>query len=243
MKLFLIGTLLFSGGSAAAMQNEHVRENVSNVYQKVRERVAKRAKENIYENIKENGLPYPSEEKLEQLTEEQQVAIIGAIDQFNATYDWANMTEEEMKVALETVKEEMNLLFEELGLEVPENWMQHKFRKRINKKSKEITKEILKERLLEDLRENGIEYPNEERLENLTEEQGAALLAKIDEFNETYDWANMTEEEIMEAMEVIKTELRELREELDFPVPVHKGHKGKHRDVPKEEIVEESNEV
>ena len=100
MKLFLIGTLLFSGGGAAAMQNENVNETVTQMYQNVRQRVQKRVRENAFESIKETGYPYPSEERLATLTEDQQFAIISAIDQVNATYDWANMTDEEIQEAL-----------------------------------------------------------------------------------------------------------------------------------------------
>lgn len=229
MKLLLIGTLLFSGGSAVAVQNETVRENVTEMYKNVRQRVQKRVKENIYENLKENGFPYPSEERLENLTEEQQTAILTAIDQINATYDFSSMTDDEIKEALLVIEEDLDLLADELGLELPDNWMKNRFRRRVNKQ----TREVIKNRLIDNLQENGIEYPSDERLENLTEEQQSALIAKIDEFNETYDWANMTEEEIMEAMTVVKEELKALHEELDFPVPVRR------RDRRQEETTEE----
>ncbi len=237
MKLFLLGTLLFSGGGAIAMQNETVKENVSDMYHNVRQRVQKRVKENSFDRLRENGYPYPSEEKLATLTEEQQTAILTAIDQINATYDWINMTDEEIKEALAVVQDELNLLAEELGLDLPDNWMQKRFRKRVNEK----TREVIKQHLLENLRENGIEVPNDERLSKLSEEQQDALLAKIEEFNATYDWANMTDEEIFDAMLVVKDELKTLHEELDFPVPSH-HHRRHHEETP-ENDVEDSDEM
>ncbi len=227
MKLFLIGTLLFSGGSAVAVQNEEVRENVTEMYKNVRERVQKRVKENSFENIRENGFPYPSEERLAELTEEQQVALVTAIDQINATYNWSEMTDEEIQEALLVVQEEMELLAEELGLEVPENFMQKRFRSRVNRRTRERVKEIL----LEDLRLDGLEYPSEERLANLTEEQAEVLLLKIDELNETYDWASMTDEEIYDALVVVREELRALHEEFGI-IPNHP----RHNEVPIEEV-------
>ena len=177
MKLFLIGTLLFSGGGAAAMQNENVNETVTQMYQNVRQRVQKRVRENAFESIKETGYPYPSEERLATLTEDQQFAIISAIDQVNATYDWANMTDEEIQEALLMVQEDMYALANELGIELSETFMQDRFRQRVNTR----TNALVKEHLLDNLKENGIEYPSDERLANLTEEQSTALIAKIDE--------------------------------------------------------------
>lgn len=237
MKLFLIGTLLFTGGGAAAMQNDTVNERVTDAYKNVRQRVQKRVKENSFDRIRENGFPYPSEERLENLTEEQQTAIISAIDQINATYDFSSMTDEEITAALLVIEEEMNLLADELGLEIPDNWMKNRFRRRVNQK----TKEVIKEHLLENLRENGIEGPSEERLANLTEEQQTVLLEKISEFNATYDWANMTDEEIMDAMVVVKEELKALALEYDFPVPQKHGHK-RHEEST-EDVVEGTDEV
>lgn len=246
MKLFLIGTLLFSGGSAAAMQNEEVREGVTNIYKNVRERVQKRVKEHTFENIRENGFPYPNEERLANLTEEQSIAIISAIDQVNATYDWANMSDEEIKEALLVVQEEMKVLCDELGLEMPDNMLQSRFRKRVNTR----TNEVIKTHLLDNLRETGLEYPSEEKLENLTEEQSAALIAQIDEFNATYDWANMTDEEILAAMEVVKEELQTLHEELGFE-PIQnrykrsdrKGNRNQRKSEETDEVIEGTDEV
>jgi uncharacterized membrane-anchored protein YjiN (DUF445 family) len=215
MKLFLIGTLLFSGGTAVAVQNEEVRDRAVALYQNVRERVQHKMKENLLETVKENGFPYPSEERLENLTEDQQFELITLIDQFNATYDWANMTDEEIMDALAVCEDEIHALAEELGIELPQDPIRNTFRNRVNRR----TREVVKDRLITNLQENGLEYPHQEFLDNLTEEQQQAIVDKIDEFNATYDWANMTEEEIMDAMLVIRAELRELNEEFGIIPP------------------------
>ncbi len=62
---------------------------------------------------------------------------------------------------------------------------------------------------------------------NLTEDQSTALLAKIDDLNATYDWANMSEEEILVAMEVIKVELQELHDEFGITPPQNPSRQGK----------------
>jgi hypothetical protein len=236
MKLFLIGTLLFSGGTAVAVQNEEVRERAVELYKNVRERVQHKMKENLVETVKENGFPYPSEERLENLTEDQQFEIISLIDQFNATYDWANMTDEEIIEALAVCEDEIHALAEELGIELPEDPIRNNFRHRVNRR----TREVVKDRLITNLQENGLEYPHQEFLDNLTEEQQQAIIAKVDEFNATYDWANMTEEEIMDAMVVVRTELRELNEEFGIFPP-----KGTcpNEEIPTEEEPEEGLDI
>ncbi len=216
MKLFLIGAMLFSGGSAVAYQNDTVQETVSERYQQVRENVQNRFKKNVKETVQETGFPYPSEKYLATLTEEQSTAILTFIDQVNATYDWTNMTDEEVTEALLIVKDECAALYAELGLESPAE----KVNERINKRSREIVKDQIFTRLIENLKVNGLEFPAEKALEYLTEDQVAAITAKVDEFNTTYDWANMTDEEILAAMEVIKVELQELRTELGIERPV-----------------------
>jgi len=216
MKLFLIGAMLFSGGSAVAYQNETVQETVSERYQQVRENVQNRFKKNVKETVQETGFPYPSEAYLATLTDEQSTAILTFIDQVNATYDWTNMSDEEITEALLIVKDECAALYAELGLESPAV----KINERINKRSKEILKDQMVSRLIENLKENGLEFPSEQALEYLTDDQVLAITTQVDEYNATYDWANMTDEEILAAMELIKVELQELRTELGIERPV-----------------------
>lgn len=206
MKLFIIGSLLFSGGSAAAMQNETVNEEVTNIYNQVKTRVQKRFKKELYNEVKETGFPYPSEEFLSTLTEDQALAIVTEIDMINATYNWSTMTDTEIKDALLLVKDQMIELYDELGIEVP---------------LKNQGRDFMIQERIEDIKTNGLSYPHSERLESLTEEQALAITAKIDEFNELYDWATMTDEEILDALKLVKDEMSLLRDELGIEAPIH----------------------
>ncbi|MEC9485542.1 MAG: hypothetical protein UMR38_06670 [Candidatus Izemoplasma sp.] len=126
MKLLLLGSMLFTGGSAVAMQNEDVNaavnEGVDHVVQAVQHRLGRR----LADTVSETGFPYPNETVLAQMTEEQAFAITSEIDQINAEYDWVNMSEEEIAVALEEIHERLDLLYTELGLELPQ--MQRQYR-------------------------------------------------------------------------------------------------------------------
>lgn len=118
MKLFMLGSLLFTGGSAVAMQNETLQQEVTNTYNQVKEMVQKGFRGSMIERVKEDGFPYPNDTLLSQLTEEQATLYLTAIDQINATYDWQNMSDEEIQEALAVIKVEMTELREELGIEV-----------------------------------------------------------------------------------------------------------------------------
>lgn len=119
MKTLLIASMLFSGGSAAAMQNEEVAETVTEAASQVMYKVQNMFRGNQVENIKEDGFPYPSEEYLNTLTAEQVIIITSTIDVINATYDWSNMTDEEIHIALDDIRLELHELYTELGIEGP----------------------------------------------------------------------------------------------------------------------------
>ncbi len=119
MKTLLIASMLFSGGSAAALQNEEVVDTATNTANQIMYKVQNMFKGNQIENVKENGFPYPSEEYLSSLTEDQVFAITSKIDVINATYDWNNMTDEEISETLALVKTELHDLYLELGIEGP----------------------------------------------------------------------------------------------------------------------------
>ena len=203
MKLFIIGSLLFSGGGVAAMQNETVNDEVTERVSQVRQYVQNRFKREVFEEVQETGFPYPSEDYLATLTEEQALAVVSEIDLINATYDWPNMTDEEVKEALLIVKDQLATLYETLELEGPF----------------EYYKDLKRTERIEELKVNGLQYP-EKLLENLTEEQALAVTDKIDELNATYDWATMTDEEIDAALDVVKAEMETLRDELGIEAPV-----------------------
>ena len=121
MNGLIIATMLMSGGSAVAMQNENVNATVNNTANKVMKQMGNMFKGSRIENIRENGFRLPNEEFLSTLTEDQVFEITSAIDVINATYDWADMSDEEIKEALVLIKAEMAVLYEELGIEGPFN--------------------------------------------------------------------------------------------------------------------------
>lgn len=116
MKLFLLGTMILSGGAVAT--NETVQEEVTNVYNQAKVMVQKGFQGSMIDRVKESGFPYPNETFLAQLTDEQEALYLTAIDQINAEYDWQNMTDEEIIDALAVVKEELTALKAELGIDV-----------------------------------------------------------------------------------------------------------------------------
>ncbi|MBN2604620.1 MAG: hypothetical protein JXR62_02205 [Bacilli bacterium] len=220
MKTLLIASMVFGGGSAVAMQNETVSNKVNDSASHFMVKVRNMFKGNHMESVRENGLKYPSEEYLASLTEEQAIALTSAIDVLNASYDWTNMTDEEIQIALENVKTELEALYAELGIEGPlfaycNDRMEFRGFRNMGLY----------------LEENGLPYPNENFLATLSEEQATALTSAIDTYNATYDWANMTDEEIQVALDTIRTEMQALHTELgiDFPAPNNfEGHQGRH---------------
>ena len=141
MKLLLIGSMLFTGGSAAAMQNEEVSETVNEGLQKVQTAVQNRLGRRLAENVSETGFPYPPEAFLETLTEDQVFAITSEIDMINAEYDWQNMSEDEIQIALSEVRERLDTLYTDLGLELPQNQNQHQYRGARGKRNGEFNPE------------------------------------------------------------------------------------------------------
>lgn len=213
MKLFLLGTALLSGGGAVAMQNEDVQEHVYNMTEHARYVIQHRVKNRLLDEVKETGFPYPPQEYLDSLTDEQEALVLTTIDQINTEYDWANMTDEEIIDALQLVKTEMDALYEELGIDGPT------LRQRVREYIQERRQER-QENIVAHVGENGIPYPNEEILADLTEEQAAAVTGLIDEYNANNDWANMTDEEILAVLETFRTEMVDLKEELDIDTPL-----------------------
>ena len=133
MNGLIIATMLMSGGSAVAMQNEDINNAVNDTASKLMYQVGNMFKGSRIENIRENGFSLPNEEFLSTLTEEQVFEITSAIDVINATYDWANMTDEEIEAACVLVKAEMDALYLELGIEAPMTQTQTRTRSRKGK--------------------------------------------------------------------------------------------------------------
>ncbi len=87
MNGLLIASMLMSGGTAVAMQNEDVNNVVNDTASKVIYQVGNMFKGSQVKNLRENGFSLPNEEFLSTLTEEQVFEITSAIDVINATYD------------------------------------------------------------------------------------------------------------------------------------------------------------
>jgi hypothetical protein len=119
MNGLLIAAMVMGGGSTVAMQNQEVNQAVNDTANEVMLQVGNMFRGTRLENVKENGFTGPTEEFLSTLTEDQVFEITSTIDVINATYDWANMTDEEIQDALVLVKAEMETLYAELGIEAP----------------------------------------------------------------------------------------------------------------------------
>lgn len=223
MKLLVLGSLLLSSGTAVAMQNETVQEEAGHLYQRARYHIVKRFKARLIDEVQDTGFPYPPQSFLDNLTEDQQVSVLTTIDQINAEYDWANMSEEDIVEALKLVREEMSALYEELGIDGPT------LRERI--------REAMHNRISQNIQENGIQYPREAFLETLTEEQQTALIEAIDTANETYDWANLSDEELTTALQAVRADLEAIAEEYGFELPsvpdrIRQSRRHWHHNVP-----------
>ena len=120
IKLIALSSALLAGSTVAISTTETVETTEGTVTQET-VRPMKAKKGFSLEEIRESGLPYLSDRHLENLTEEQAFEITSFIDQVNATYDFSEMDDEELKETLESIKEEMHALFEELGVERPEH--------------------------------------------------------------------------------------------------------------------------
>ena len=81
-------------------------------------------------------------------------------------------------------------------------------------------KNMFKGSQIENLRENGFSYPSEEYLSNLTEDQAFEVVSTIDQINAVYDWVNMTDEEIEDALVLVKAEMSALYTELGIEAPM-----------------------
>lgn len=224
MKLFVIASMLFGGGTAAALNNEEVADTLKEkVPAIVRERFQNRVedrKENRLETLREDGILYPAEARFAELTVDQQLAITTLIDQYNLENDFANLTDEEIQVVFASFHEDMVLLLEELGLEMPvpdKEQIRDRIRKNVTSNLKERYQHRM-DQAFENIRENGFTLREATRLE-LTDEQTLAIEARVAAINESYEFSDMTDEELKLALAEIKLELHELFTELEIELP------------------------
>jgi hypothetical protein len=119
MNLLLAGAMLFSGGSAVALQNDTVADTVSTTANQFMQKAQSMFKGDKVLDVVENGFPYPSEEYLSTLTEEQADAVISEIDMINATYNFSQMTDDEVRAALDEIRVQLHDLYTVLEIEGP----------------------------------------------------------------------------------------------------------------------------
>lgn len=235
MKIFIIASMLFGGGTAAALTNEEVADTLTEkIPSIVRERFTnnmENRKDNRIETVKEEGISYPTEERLALLTEDQQLAIVALIDQYNLENDFTVLTDEEIQAVLDLFHADMVALAEELGLELPDpEQRRDQLRDRIRENVTARMNERLQNKTaqgFEDIKENGFVLNENSRLE-LTEEQTLALEAKVAEINAAYDFTNMTDEELTIALDEIKDDLHELFTELEIALPAFNQNQHNH---------------
>ncbi len=113
--LALIGALFTSG---SAVLNSDTTTETTEEETVVVERETRPKRHNL-EDLRENGLSYPSDEFFSNLTEDQVLLVQAFIDDVNLSNDFSSMTDEEIKDVLDEVKEGIELLFEEMGVELP----------------------------------------------------------------------------------------------------------------------------
>lgn len=146
----------------------------------------------IIEDLRESGFTLPEWKFLEDLTEEQTMELQTFVDTLNANYDIPNMTDEELLAAHDVAKEGLRELLDEYGV------LPHA----------RVQEAIINNLIVDD----EFTLPLE-RIQNLGEDQQSAIYAFIDEVNETYDFESMTDDEIIDALKDIRTDLNELLEE------------------------------
>lgn len=206
MKLLMVGSLLFSGAGAVAMQDQDVNTSVSNFYNRAKVAVAHQFRQNQFDRIREEGFPYPPQAYLDTLTDEQEAVIMTAIDQINAEYDFSTMTDDQIIEVLQTERENLLSVYEDLGLEAPQ--IRSIIRNRIQQKAQELT--------IDYVRENGITYPKSIDNANFPEDMKVAIVNLIDSYNSQYDFSTMSDDEIAAVLVQFHDEMVSLRQDFGF---------------------------
>ena len=199
MKTLIALSLLLGGGTGVAAITTET-EAETTIKEKIfgmRDSLRRHGIRVGIETIQEDGFPLPSEDYLNSLSEEQQDALLNFVNTVNETYDFSNMTEDEIKDVLKDVLPEFKDLLTEYGIEG-------------------YREAVVNDYIIQDLRENGFTLPEWQFLEELTEDQAMELQTYVDTLNATYDIPNMTDEELLEAHDIAKEGLREMLDEYDY---------------------------
>lgn len=195
--LIALSLLLGSGTGVAAITTETEAETT--IKEKIfgmRDTLRKHGIKVGVETIREDGFPLPSEDYLESLTDLQRDALVNFITTVNDSYDFASMSDDEIKDVLKDVLPNFKDLLTEYGIEG-------------------YRQAVMNDYIIEDLRESGFTLPDWPFLENLSEEQTMELQIFVDTLNATYDIPNMSDEALLDAHDIAKEGLRELLETYD----------------------------
>lgn len=200
MKTLLVLSLLLGGSGTALVAetdvDQTIKQNIFEIRQKLRNR---RINFNI-DTLREDGFPMPSDAYLMSLTDEQRVVLVSYIDSINETYDFSEMTDEDIKSALVDILPDFRNLLMEYNISG-------------------FKEALFKDYVVLDIRENGFTLPEWSFLEDLTTEQALDLNAYIAELNASYDIENMSDDEILDVLESARQELKDQLD--DFGVLPH----------------------
>jgi hypothetical protein len=200
MKTLLVLSLLLGGSGTALVAetdvDQTIKQNIFEIRQKLRNR---RINFNI-DTLRENGFPMPSDAYLTTLTDEQRDALVSYIDSINESYNFSEMTDEDIQSALVDILPDFRNLLMEYNISG-------------------FKEALFKDYVVLDIRENGFTLPEWSFLEDLTTEQALDLNAYIAELNASYDIENMSDDEILDVLESARQELKDQLD--DFGVLPH----------------------
>lgn len=189
MKSLLVLSLLLGGSGTALVAetdvDETIKERIIEFRQKWRNR---RINFNI-DTLRENGFPMPSDAYLTTLTDEQRDALVSYIDSINESYNFSEMTDEDIQSALVDILPDFRSLLMEYNISG-------------------FKEALFKDYVVLNIRENGFTLPEWSFLEDLTAEQALDLNAYIAELNANYDIENMTDDEILDVLDDARQELK-----------------------------------
>lgn len=202
MKTLLVLSLLLGGSGTALVAETDVDETIKEKVFEIRQKLRNRRIDFNIDTLREDGFPMPSDSYLATLTDEQREVLVSYIDSINESYDFSEMTDEDIKSVLVDVLPDFRDLLMEYDI-------------------KGFREAIFKDYVVLDIRENGFTLPEWSFLEELTTEQALDLNTYMDELNANYDIDSMTDDEILDVLDSAKQELRDMLDDYGvLPHPI-----------------------
>ena len=167
--------------------------------------------EKIVEYIRENGFTLPTDRLYSRLDEDQKLLVDNFINEINQNYDIPNMSDDEILEAFDTVKEDFRSLLDTMEIDFNHSPM----------------KDRIKQKAIDYILTNNVFALPEKFINTLSDEQQVAINDFVEEVNTTFDFANMSDEEISETLKVIHEDLKELISEQDITLPHYHQHRRK----------------